>query len=745
MKNNLSLARKRLLYALIGSSLFWHTPAIASAEDTAGAVTATGQTDPQAASAAETTAGKREFTLEMIEVTAMRSRDLPSVYAGGQVARGARLGLLGNVDIMNAPFSITSYTAQMIENRQARTISEVLSNDASVRDATSNGHTIENFRIRGFTVNSYDLGFDGMFGLAPISHVPTEFLERVELLRGPSALLYGMPPNGSLGGTINLVPKRAAEEPLTRFTMDYTSDSQLGAHLDIGRRFGQNNEWGIRVNGVYRDGDTDISGQSKKRELGAVGLDYRGERWRASLDAYYSKENSSGGTLADYYFNTDITSVPSAPDPSTNLFAGTWGWIENKGVAARGEYDINDKLTAYAGLGTANYDFSGYMMSTHAKGIDALGNYSAVTTYTTGYTDIVSAEAGLRGRFQTGAVSHQVVLSATSLSLERGQVFKEGAAYPSNIYNPATLVFAADPGSPSKVAESDLTGVALTDTLSFSQDKYRLTLGVRNQRVNTKNFNSSTGAITARYDKSAVTPAIALVVKPWAAPVSLYANYIEGLSSGSTVTDTTASNYGHVFAPFKTKQIETGVKWDAGDYAHTLSLFQITRPSVIADRSTSVTTYKQDGEQRNRGVEWNVFGQINRDWRILGGVSFLRGVTTHTANGTYDGNTAFGTPKWQSNLGFEWDAPNVSGLTLSTRAVYTGPQYSNSANTMQIPSWIRYDVGARYVTKVNGQPVAFRFTVENVLDKNYWSGCFSDGYLTLGSGRTFKLSTTIDL
>ncbi|TWH46487.1 TonB-dependent siderophore receptor [Sporomusa sp. KB1] len=739
-------AKKKLLCAVIGGSLVWQTPFIACAvgEETQTAAP-TEQTEKQDKSDA-TMEGKYEFNFEGIEVTANRDRkkqeDLPPFYAGGQMARGARLGLLGNVDIMNAPFSITSYTAQTIENQQARTVSEVLANDASVRYTTPNGHMIENYSIRGFFVNSWDLALNGMYGLAPFGHVPTEFLERVEVLKGPSALLYGMPPQGSVGGTINLVPKRAADEPLTRITTDYTSDSQFGTHLDIGRRFGQNNEWGIRFNGVYQDGNTGVSGQSKKRELGAVGLDYRGERWRASLDAYDSKETFTGGSSADVYFSSAVTSLPAAPDSSTNLFRGIWGEIENKGVVARGEYDINDNLTAYAGLGTLRYDYSGYVQSTHAKNVDALGNYSGTTTYNRGYAETVSGEAGLRSCFQTGTVSHQVVLSATSLDIESGSVKSESSKYASNIYNPATPVLAADPGPPSKTAETTLSSVALTDTLSFNQDKYQLTLGVRNQRVRTKNF-SSTGAKTSSYDESAVTPAIAFVVKPWAAPVSLYANYIEGLSQGSTVTDTTASNYGHVFAPFKTKQIETGVKWDAGDYAHTLSLFQIIKPSVILDSSTN--TYNQDGKQRNRGIEWSVLGKINQNWRILGGVTFLRGVTTHTANGTYDGNTAYGTPKWQSNLGFEWDTPNVPGLTLSARAVYTGAQYANSANTLKMPSWIRYDVGARYVTKIHGKPVTFRLGIENLLDKNYWAGCYTDGYLTTGSGRTFKLSTSIDI
>lgn len=98
---------------------------------------------------------------------------LPEPYAGGQVGRGARLGLLGNTDVMDAPFNITSYTAEVIENQGAGTVAAVLQNDPSVRFTTSEGHLYENFNIRGFDVHGDDVAFNGLYGLAPNGHVPT--------------------------------------------------------------------------------------------------------------------------------------------------------------------------------------------------------------------------------------------------------------------------------------------------------------------------------------------------------------------------------------------------------------------------------------------------------------------------------------------------------------------------------------------------------------------------------------------
>jgi iron complex outermembrane receptor protein len=209
-----------------------------------------------------------------------------------------------------------------MEDKQADTLYDVLINDPSIRFTTSAGHSNENYMIRGLEVNYQHLYFNGMQGLAPQYHVPVEFLERVEVLKGPSSFLYGGV-STSVGGAINLVPKRAGDEDVTNFTTSYTSSSHLGGHIDIGRRFGENKEWGIRFNGLYADGDTEVDGQSKERLLGALGVDYRKDKWRLSLDAYGSQENYDNGATSMYYLANGY--VSNAPDGSTNVYKARRG------------------------------------------------------------------------------------------------------------------------------------------------------------------------------------------------------------------------------------------------------------------------------------------------------------------------------------------------------------------------------------------------------------------------------------
>ncbi|SFM13331.1 TonB-dependent receptor [Pelosinus propionicus] len=747
----MSRTRKRLLYALIGSSLFWHAPIVShAAEETQDPAPATGQTVEKETASSSQITGQREFVLEGVEVTANRSQALPPAYAGGQVARGANLGVLGNKDFMDTPFNVTSYTAQTMEDKQADTLYDVLINDPSVRFTTSTGHNNENYMIRGLEVNYQHLYFNGMQGLAPQYHVPVEFLERVEVLKGPSSFLYGGV-STSVGGAINLVPKRAGEEDVTNFTTSYTSSSHLGGHIDIGRRFGENKEWGIRFNGLYADGDTEVDGQSKERLLGSLGVDYQKDKWRLSMDAYGSQENYDNGATSMYYLANGY--VQSAPDGSTNAYKGTSGTTRNNAVLFKGEYDITNNLTAYAGIGKLSASATGLINGNHVLNLKSDGSATARNVFKQYFwTDTTSSDLGLRGTYQTGSVKHQLVLGASFQDTDYSNAYNQGSGnYPTNIYNPISLAdyfnSVTSPGKGNKTLVTELSSYLLSDTLSFNEDKVQLTLGARRQNIKQTSYKYSNTAATGTptstttYDADATTPMVGLIVKPWGESVSLYANYIEALSPG-TVVATTYDNANEVLAPYKTKQQEVGVKWDKGNFANTLAFFQIKMPSYM----TTDNIYSYDGEQKNRGIEWNTFGSIAKNLRILGGIAYTHGELVRSRTTANNGNIPFGVPKWTMNAGVEWDTPWNKDLTLSLLGVYTSSQYINNANTIKIPSWVRYDVGVRYKTTVNNVPVTYRASVENVFDKNYWAGCFSnENYVTLGGPRTFKLSATFQI
>ncbi len=668
-----------------------------------------------------------------------RADSLPPVLAGGQVARGGRLGILGNRDAMDAPFSVSSYTSTLIKDQQAVTVGDLLERDSSVRSTGQTGGIVDSFFIRGFPVGEGNLGelaFDGVYGVASNYRVFTEYAERIELVKGPGALLYGMSPNSGVGGVINVVPKRSLDEDLTRFTTSYALNTQLGGHLDVSRRFGEERRFGVRVNGSVQQGDTAIDKQSREVGIGAIALDYQGERLRTTLDLINQKESFDAASRP--FLIASGVEIPSAANGRTSV-SQEWGWSETRDKSALlgGEYDLNDNLTVFAHAGGGKSDVARMSDQTPTI-INEAGDTSSIPGYYKFEVQRYTVDAGARLRFDTGPISHSTALQVTRYrdNLSRGII--SGPAILSNIYHPIDRPkpAIAKPDTP-KVSESELSGVALADTLSVLDERLQVTLGVRQQNIKSDNYNAA-GFVTTSYDKSKSTPLFGVVAKPWD-HVSFYYNYVEGLSKGD-IAPSAAANAGEIFSPYVSRQQEVGVKFDYGRFMSTIALFQLEKPS--GELASGV--FSVNGEQRNRGVELNMAGEIATGTRLIGGVTLLDGELTRTGVAANRGNKPVGVPEVQANLWAEWDVPQIEGLTLTSGAIYTDSQYVNQANTQQLDAWTRFDVGARYATRIAERPTTFRATVQNVFDHEYWSGVASYGAFSQGAPRTLLLSATVD-
>lgn len=681
---------------------------------------------------------------------------LTEPYAGGQVARGGQVGMLGNRDVMNTPFSQTNYTNKTIQDQQAQTVQDVLSNDSSIlTKQNSPSDEDASMTIRGFsTAHSSGFGsLNGLAGMSPLRSPDMDYIERVEMLRGPSALLNGMAASGSggIGGSYNLVTKRARDEPLAEITTRYASRLQLGAHMDFGRRFGAENQFGIRFNGAFRKGDTPVDPISAEVGSAALNLDYRSDRVRLSADFFHQSEDASPQILQQLSASGargGVAFIPRAPDAGTSLHPV---WSEQRsrltGAMAQGEVDLTDKVTAYAAIGKQKLDLTliGPSQPTLRNTDGTLGwNSAEHSNYS---YDVLSMQGGLRGKATTGPINHAFSLNLSQSWMENGSAENSVPfTYTTNLYNPifGPAPFVANPGDPRKTSESRVSSIGIADTLSILEERIQFTAGIRYQEVESTNFSTTTGATTSNYKGKAWTPALGLVVKPWE-NVSLYANYIENLQRGSIV-GTSYANAGEVFPPYVSKQYEAGVKVDWGRVTTTLAVFQIAQPNTVSidDPAGGLPTLALNGEQRNRGIELNAYGEVMPGVRLMGGVTLLDARLTKTQDGLTDGNRADGSARIRTVVGGEWDTPFLQGLTLTGRFTYTGDQVASSSRSdLKIPSWAIVDLGARYTfnSPWNNKPIIVRFNVDNVFDKNYWSGTNSR-YIQLGAPRTFRISTT---
>lgn len=674
---------------------------------------------------------------------------LPAVYSGGQVARGAELGVLGNQDIMDVPFTMASYTSQLIEDQQAESLGDVLLNDASVRQSFGYGNASQIFVIRGLPLTTDDVSYNGLFGVLPRQMISSDSLERVEVFKGPNAFINGVTPTGSgVGGGINLQPKRAEDTPTRRFTTDISNNGRIGEHLDLGQRFGAENQFGVRMNLAQREGDTAIDNENQRTKLFALGLDYRGDRLRVSTDFGYQKQRINGNRNT-VYLGSALTDIPHAPDADHN-YSQKWTStdLEDTFGMARAEYDLSDHWTAYAAAGAKHTrEVGDYSTPTL---VNSAGATTASNMFVAHDEDNRSAMAGLRGMFQTGPVSHQVNLGVSGIWTQQRSAYDLSGTFSNNLYDTVDVPKPApgkyvggDINDPGIVGKTINRSVAISDTLGFVDDRVLLTYGLRKQTLKVDGWNYQ-GNRSAAYDESITTPVYGIVLKPWE-NVSVYANRIEGLAQGPTAPASAGgmpvTNAGEVFAPARSKQVEAGIKYDKGTFGASLGVYRIEKPS---DGYTNADgTYVRQGTQRNRGVELNLYGEPIDGLRLLAGATLMDTQLKGTKNGANDGNRAIGVPKFQYNLGADWDVPGLQGVALNARMLRTGGQYANEANTLSIPAWNRFDLGARYSFDVEQRAVTLRANLENVANTRYWASA-NGGYLSQGEPRLLKVSATVD-
>jgi len=693
-------------------------------------------------------------TLEAIAITASADASAEGVmpsYNGGQVARGGKVGILGNKDMMETPFVITSYTNELIQDQQANSVGDVLLNDPSVRVARGFGNFQESYFMRGFLLSSDNVAYNGLYSLLPRQYIAAELFERVEVLRGASSFLLGATPGGDgLGGAINLLPKRAPNESLARVSVGTENGEQGSTSIDVAERFGEEKSTGIRINAAHKEGGTGVDAEDVELNLVMIGWDYRKDNFRLSADLGHQehrlKETRTNVTLLG------VTSIPTAPSNSSN-WAQPWSYSNEKDTFGtfRGEYDFTSTLTGWVAAGFR-----------HSEEANSLANLYVTNSNGNGYTyrfdntredDVRTAETGLRGKAETFGIGHDVVFSANYFELEKKNAYKMDYynRLSTNLYTPSSYSVPAWSGSefggndlddPSLSGRTHLSSYALGDTLAFWDKTVLVTLGARYQKLSDKGYAYNTGILSTEYSKERISPVLGVVYKV-TPEISLYGNYIEGLSQGGTAPSS-ALNYGEILKPYVTEQKEVGIKYDNQTLGGSLALFTTSKPRGVTN---SAGYYVDEGEDRHRGAELMLYGEVTQGLKLLGGITVLDTEQVSTGSATTEGKRVIGVPEKQANIGVDWSVPGMSGLSFDARLIATGEVYANSTNTLSVPGWERVDVGAKYLMVVDKQLVTLRARVLNVMDNNYWasSGGFAEnGYLVLGAPRTFMLNVTVD-
>ncbi|CDG39898.1 Ferrichrome-iron receptor [Asaia bogorensis] len=737
--------RRLALSALLMLSATLPCQAFAQDQTPAQAQSQSGAVKDSQKSAREVNKARRQALTsdEQIEVKAQRQNRM-------EVKSGGNLGALGNKKGLDVPFNVRSYTSALILNQQSQTLGEVLMNDPTVRTTLGYGNFSEQFVIRGFPVYGDDVAIDGLYGITPRQLVSPQLYEQVQVLNGASAFLNGAAPGGTAqGGNINLEFKHAGDTPLTRVTGDYTSSSMGGGAVDVGRRFGQDKQFGVRINVAGRSGVAAIDREKRHQVAVGGGFDWhdRAERTRVTVDMAYENQGVNGGRGG--VFLSGATSVPKVPGAGSN-YGQPWTYTELNYIYGKlkVEHDFSKYLTAYAQFGGLGGNEKGNYGSTYVTNSQTGAGYNGAM-YVPYVQTNESTQAGLRSHFNTGGIKHEINAGGSGLWEENASAYALALTrQATNIYNP-TLYNASQPETyiggnienPQKNNTTRLWSLFFSDTVSAFHDRVALTAGFRYQSIKTVAYNYGNG--TTSYDQGAFTPVVGLVVHP-TRQTSIYFNRIEGLAPGPQASGQVV-NLGQIFPPYQTVQYELGAKYDIGRFSTAVSIFQIDKPNAysVAIPGTSTSIFSVDGLQRNRGIEFTVNGELFKGLRFNGGTSIIDADQRRTSGGLYNGNRVIGVPGYTINGNLEYDLPFIRGATLTGRVIQTGHQYADNLNKMRVPNWTRFDVGARYSFVVEHKAITTRLGVDNLANTRYWESAFG-GYLLQGLPRTFKFSVTAD-
>ena len=655
--------------------------------------------------------------------------DVIGERAGSYKSNSVQVGTFRDLAPLDVPQTSNVVTREVLDAQAASGLFDALRNTAGVTRSQLSGSTYDNIAIRGILVeNRGNYRLNGSLPIINLIDVPLENKERVEVLKGASSLYYGfVPPSG----IVNLVTKRAGRQDVTDFTLTANQYGGASVHADIGRRFGDAQQFGARVNLVEGREDTGIANYSGSRQLASAAFDFRASRdlvFKLDLEHYRKTVSEQAAIRIPGAANGRI-SLPGVPDNRQNL-AAEWQKYDAQAtnLLFRTDYSINDSWSLLLEAGKARTErdrhFSEFRSYSLASGDGTLLNYfGRGQTY-----DNENYRAEITGRLATGPLAHEVSLG---YNLNRRGSASGASATPvgvaQNLYDPVPIA-RLSPAYTVPSARSDIrdAGWYLSDRIQISE-RWQAMAGLRSSSYRSASASS-------RYEADDVTPSLSLMFKP-SPKTSVYASYIEGLEE-SGQAPLNRANAGEWLAPAVARQKEIGVKTEVAQCVLLQAAwFDIRRPSTAVDANNR---FVLNGLAEYKGVELAASGEISRDLSVIASALFLDASQRNAQNPATFDKTPENTPRRTASLIAEYRLRQAPGLAVSGGLFYVGSRPVNNENQASIGGYATLSLGARYTARIAGKPTTFQAVLDNATDRNYWSAA-GNGYIGVGAPRTLRL------
>jgi iron complex outermembrane recepter protein len=699
--------------------------------------------------------------LEEVIITADRSGSYSADLVQAGSFRGARQ--------LDTPLTVNVITDALIQTQQAQSLLEALRNTAGVSPAQVTTTVYSNIAIRGINVeNRGNYRLNGILPVVNLIDLPLEDKQRVEVLKGASALYYGFT---TPAGIVNLTMKRPTQEPLLAATLFGNQFGAVGGHVDASDTWGM---FGARFNALYGNVDSGIDDTRGHRSLLAAALDFKPtDSVTLSLDAeHIEKEVNEPGvfryvrlpspTLANLY---PALELPPLLDPETNFGPD---WASNRAEERNLLTTVSWKISPAWAL-SASYGNSHIVRDRHFNTVD-LDNYGPDTngdgnlgiSLQPGATfDNSNYRVEIAGAVKTGFIAHELLLGASrnqrdAFTSTSTPVTCPGAAPASprvtcrqNVFQPVETPETPFPERTGVETRIDDGGFYFFDRMEFAP-WLQLLAGVR--KTDYREENLDTGVTTFQDEPTSISYGAIVKPRPW---MSIYATYIEGLES-TPLAPMTAANAGESVGAAASTQYEAGIKLEPQPGLQVqAAYFDIERDSAFVN---GANLYVLDGRARYRGLEFSVTGEVTPQWSLYATGQFLEAeqvsgaptiVMTNPMTGaisvvpTVVGRRIENTPERTFSLASEYRFQDlIPGFSVNAAAYYISERAVNPYNQAFIPAYTLFDLGAAYLMRLGGNELTFRLSSQNIADKKHFSST-GNNVVAQAPPRLMKLSMSM--
>jgi len=644
----------------------------------------------------------------------------------------AHAAMRSDVSLLETPQMVTVIPSEVLEDQLAVTLGDALRNDASVSLGRVTSDR-ERFSLRGFSLEeNTNILKDGHQHFAKY-RMPMALIDNVEVLKGPSSLLYGQ---STPGGIVNLVTKKPSTESSVKFAVKGDDHGSFRNSMD--------------ATGSLND--------NKTVRYRAIVEQQNNNSWREYQDGNNLETESVVGSLVTEFDVTDALTIAlhydklddvsgqdsgALVDDNGNVIGGDntiwdmpWTKIdaqsENYGIDVT--YQVNSYWQAATGYNNQHNERERWESKPQTSDYDTSGDgryknkpYNKLEDW-----QQQSFYFDLMGSVTTGSIGHELLVGGNYLAHEYTSLKVKGDKFKGNINDGSIIEQPVLDYADGKSESEDYKyyGVYVQDLVTLN-DQWQLLAGVRYDRQDKTDANNN-----------AVLPKFGVIYHPQD-NASIYANYSESFEPQGRVLDDDDANNHMELDPIKGKMYEMGTKWEILDkkLGINAAIFDITRSNILLNEGSKdnpITT--QGGEQHHQGAELSAIGKVNSNLSLITSVMYLD--AKYAEHNEFAGNRPEDVPEWTASIWSKYAF--TEQLSVNLGAYYEGERYGDAKNEFLKDSYVRIDSGINYQTSVGGNELQLRLNIDNLFDTDYLAGG-ENGEVNVGEPRTFKFGVSYTL